>query len=104
MPCQSTRFADPEGTSSAVQRFKAPARKGQSRRRMVQSVEISTTPRAAKAAYDAMLGWFGGCTDARVQLISTYDVGRVGDAATLMVLRSWKRPETTMVAGVARTG
>ena len=27
MPCQSTRFADPEGNASAVQQFKAPARK-----------------------------------------------------------------------------
>jgi hypothetical protein len=35
MPCQSTRFADPEGNSSAVQQFKAPARKSQSRRSMV---------------------------------------------------------------------
>jgi DNA-directed RNA polymerase specialized sigma24 family protein len=104
MPCQSTRFADPEGTSSAVQQFKAPARKGQSRRSMVQSVEMSTTDRGAKAAYDVMRGWFGGCTDARVQLISTYDVGRVGDAATLLVLRSWKRPQATLVVGVARTG
>jgi DNA-directed RNA polymerase specialized sigma24 family protein len=104
MPCQSTRFADPDGTASAVQRFKAPARNRVSRRSMVQAVEMSTTNRRARAAHDAMLGWFGGCSDARVQLISTYEVGRVGDSATLMVLRSWNRPETTMVAGVARTG
>jgi hypothetical protein len=51
-----------------------------------------------------MLGWFGGCTDARVQLISTHLVGQVGDEAMLLVLRSWKRPESTIVAGVARTG
>ena len=44
---------------------------------------MSTTNRSGQAAYDAMLGWFGGCSDARVQLISTYDVGRVGDAAQL---------------------
>jgi hypothetical protein len=104
MPCQSTRFADPDGTASAVQRFKAPARNRLSRRSMVQSVEMSTTNRRAKAAHDAMLSWFGGCSDARVQLMSTYEVGRVGDSATLMVLRSWDRPETTMVAGLARTG
>ena len=104
MPCQSTRFADAEGTSAAVQRFKAPARKGQSRRSMVQSVEMSTTNRSARATYDVMLGWFGGCTDARVQLITTHDVARVGDAAKIVVLRSWKRPATTMVAAVARTG
>ena len=87
-----------------MQQFKAPARKQQSRRSMVQTVEMSTTNSGAKAAYDVMRGWFGGCTDARVQLISTYDVDRVGDDATLLVLRSWKKPETTMVAGVARTG
>ena len=104
MPCQSTRFADPEGIASAAQQFKAPARKSQSRRSMVQTVEMSTTGRSAKAAYDAMLGWFGGCSDARVQLLSTHDVDRVGDDAKLLVLRNWKRPETTMLAGIARTG
>ena len=104
MPCQSTRFADPSGVASAVQQFKAPADKGRSRRSMVQAVEVSTTGRTARAAYDAMLGWFAGCSDARVQLISTHSVGRVGDAATLMVLRSWKRPANTLVAGIARTG
>ena len=104
MPCQSTRFADPEGIASAAQQFKAPARKSQSRRNMVQTVEMSTTGRSAKAAYDAMLGWFGGCSDARVQLLATHDVDRVGDEAKLLVLRNWKRPETTMLAGIARTG
>jgi DNA-directed RNA polymerase specialized sigma24 family protein len=104
MPCQSTRFADPSGVASAVQRFKAPARKNQSQRTMVQAVEVSTSNRSARAAYDAILGWFAGCSDARVQLVSTHDVDRVGDDAKVLVLRSWKRPETTMVAGIARTG
>jgi DNA-directed RNA polymerase specialized sigma24 family protein len=104
MPCQSTRYADPEGTSSAVRRFKAPARAGQPKRSMVQSAEMSATDKAARSSYTAMLGWFGGCSDARVQLLSTYDVDRVGDDAKLLVLRSWKRPASTMVAAVARTG
>ncbi len=104
LPCQSTRFADPEGTSAASRRFKTPAVKHQPRRRMVQSVELSATNRRARMTYDAMLGWFGGCTDARTQLISTHDVGAVGDEAKLLVLRSWKDPGSTMVAGVARTG
>ncbi len=104
MPCQSTRFADPSGTSSAVRQFKAPARKDQPKRTFVQSVEFSASGKGARTSYRTMLGWFGACTDARVQLISTHAVGRVGDDATLMVLRSWKRPETTILAGVARTG
>lgn len=104
MPCQSTRFADAGGVASAVQRFKTPATKAHARRTMVQSVELSTTARSARTAYDAMVGWFAACSDARVQLISTHQVDRVGDEATVLVLRSWKRPETTMVAAVARTG
>ena len=104
MPCQSTRFADPSGTASAVRQFKTPARKGQPRRSLVQSIEVSATAAAARTSYQTMLGWFGGCSDPRMQLISTYAVGRVGDDAMVMVLRSWKRPETTVVAGVARTG
>jgi DNA-directed RNA polymerase specialized sigma24 family protein len=104
MPCQSTRFADPSGTASAVRQYKTPARKGQPRRSLVQSVEVSATAGAARTSYRTMLGWFGGCGDARMQLISTYDVGRIGDDAMVMVLRSWKRPESTVVAGVARTG
>jgi DNA-directed RNA polymerase specialized sigma24 family protein len=104
MPCQSTRFADASGVASAVQRFKAPADKGHPRRTMVQTVELSTSNRSARSAYDAMVGWFSACSDARVQLISTHRVERVGDEATVLVLRSWKRPETTMVASIARTG
>jgi DNA-directed RNA polymerase specialized sigma24 family protein len=104
MPCQSTRFADPSGVASAAQRYKAPAEKGRASRNMVQAVEVSTTSSAAESAYDAMLGWFAGCTDARTQLVSTYDVGAVGDEAKILVLRSWKRPASTMVAGIARTG
>ena len=89
LPCQSTRFADPEGTSAASRRFKTPAVKHQPRRRMVQSVELSATNRRARTTYDAMLGWFGGCTDARTQL----DLhprrrrrGRRGQAARAAVL------------------
>jgi DNA-directed RNA polymerase specialized sigma24 family protein len=104
MPCQSTRFADPSGTAAAVRQYKTPARKGQPRRSLVQSVEVSASARTARTSYQTMLGWFGGCSDARMQLLSTYSVGRVGDDAVVMVLRSWKRPETTVVAGVARTG
>ncbi len=104
MPCQSTRFADPAGTASAVRQFKAPALKDQPRRSLVQSVEVSASGKGARTSYRTMLGWFGGCTDARVQLISSHAVDNVGDDAMLLVLRSWKRPATTILAGVARTG
>ncbi len=104
MPCQSTRFADPSGTSAAVRQFKAPAREKQPRRRVVQSVEMSASGKGARTSYRTMLGWFGGCADARMQLVSTHTVKNVGDEAMLLVLRSWKRPASTVLAGVARSG
>jgi DNA-directed RNA polymerase specialized sigma24 family protein len=104
MPCQSTRFADPSGTSAAVRQFKAPAVGKQPRRSMVQSVEMSSSGQGARTSYRTMLGWFGGCSDARVQLVSTHAVKNVGNDAMLLVLRSWKRPASTIIAGVARSG
>ena len=38
------------------------------------------------------LGWYAGCVDERVQLLSTRRVDRVGDEAMLLVLRDWDRP------------
>jgi DNA-directed RNA polymerase specialized sigma24 family protein len=104
MPCQSTRFADPSGTSAAVRRFTAPAAKKLPRRGFVQSVEMSANGQGARASYRTMLGWFGGCADARMQLVSTQSVENVGDEAMLLVLRSWKSPASTVLAGVARSG
>ncbi len=104
MPCQSTRFADPSGVASAVRRYTARPDKRHPRQIMVQAVEMSTTPDAARTAYVAMVRWFAACSDARVQLLSTHRVTRVGDQAMVIAMRSWKRPRTTMVAGIARTG
>ncbi len=103
LPCQSTRFADPDGTSSGVRQFRS-GRSDQPLRRVSQTAELSASGDGARTAYATMLDWFAGCTDGRVQLLSTYRVDQVGDQAMLMVLRSWDRPETTFLAGVARTG
>ncbi|MEO6511737.1 MAG: hypothetical protein ABIO16_12145 [Nocardioides sp.] len=104
MPCQSTRFADPSGTSAAVRQFKAAAGAKGPQRSLVQSVEMSASGQGARTSYRTMLGWFGGCADARMQLVSTHSVENVGDDAMLLVLRSWKRPASTVLAGVARSG
>jgi DNA-directed RNA polymerase specialized sigma24 family protein len=104
MPCQTTRYADPEGTSAVTARFRAPARKDQPRQSVTQTVEVSGSSDGARSTYATMVGWFAGCTDARMQLVATYDVGQVGDDAKLLVLRSWQRPASTLMAAVARTG
>jgi hypothetical protein len=50
------------------------------------------------------VGWYAGCADDRVQLLSTYRIDGVADEATLLVLRGWAAPASTMVVGIARTG
>jgi hypothetical protein len=54
--------------------------------------------------FNRTLGWYAGCRDERVQLLSTRRLDRVGDEAVLLVLRDWDQPVRTIVVGVARTG
>lgn len=114
--CQQARFADPLGLESFVRTYSAPVAGGPAAaptgrrvaapvvRTAVQSLEASTTPEAAAAAYDVQRSWYAACDAPRLQLISTYEVTGLGDTAGLVVLRSRAQPASTMVVGVARTG
>lgn len=99
MPCQESRFADPKGRATWVRTFER--RGGDSQ--AVQTAELSGGDRAAERAFDAAVGWFAGCREPRVQLLTTHEVRGVGDGAMLLVLRDW-RASAEYVAGVARTG
>ncbi len=102
LPCQREPYADPAGAEALVRTYTGTGiGPGSS---AVQMTESSTTPKAARRTYHTLLDWFGGCTDSRVQLIATRTVEQVGDQALQFVLRSWDRPVTTTVVGVARTG
>ena len=103
-PCQTSRFADPRGRATLVRSFDASAGAGRPTATAVQVAELSRSERAAGRAFDTTAGWYGGCLEPRVQLITTKRVEGVADEAVLMVLRSWSAPGSTYVAGVARTG
>ncbi|MFC4784277.1 hypothetical protein ACT8ZV_07370 [Nocardioides sp. MAHUQ-72] len=103
LPCQQARYADPRGAAALVRTFTARPSRGNDGSQAFQTAEVSTSGKAARRTFDRTLGWYAGCTDRRVQLLSTHEVTGVGDEASLVVLRSWKEP-TTMVVGVARTG
>lgn len=103
LPCQRQAYADPAGSEALVRNF-AGTNARLPRATAVQLVEASTTKRTARSTYRTLVGWFAGCADLRVQLIATRSVEQVGDQAIQMVLRSWNRPVTTYVVGVARTG
>jgi hypothetical protein len=92
------------GIGALVRTFAGTAKKGSGPLTAGQSAEASVDEPAAERTYQTMLGWYAGCTSPRVQLLSTFRVGGVGDEATLMVLRRWTAPVTTQVVGVARTG
>lgn len=101
-PCQSSRFADPKGRATLVRTFRTGA--GNPASSAVQVAEMSATHQAARRAFDTTVGWYAGCVEPRVQLLSTTRVQGVGEDAMLMVLRSWQAPGEMYVAGVARTG
>lgn len=99
LPCQQARFADKQADATLARTFSGP-----NQLTTGQTIEVSASTARAQAAYTAALQWYGGCTDARVQLISTQQVAGVGDHANLIVLRDWATPTHQIVVGVARTG
>ncbi|MGH3332675.1 MAG: sigma factor-like helix-turn-helix DNA-binding protein, partial [Nocardioidaceae bacterium] len=99
--CQQARFADPDGLSAVVRTFEAA---GKPRRSAVQTLEISKSTDQAEKAFATMVGWFAGCEEGPVQLLSTYRVNGVGDRATVLMVRSWSRPVTSFSVAVAQVG
>ena len=101
--CQATRFADPRGKGTLVRKFSTtPAPRV--RRTVVETVEISRSTKASQAAYRTTLGWFAGCTQARLQLLNAYRVRGLGEEAEMLKLRIPNAVRRTYVVGVARTG
>lgn len=99
LPCQQARFADKDADATLARTFSGP-----NQLTTGQTIEVSASTARAEAAYTSALQWYGGCTDARVQLMSTQQVAGVGDRANLVVLRDWAAPAHQIVVGVARTG
>ena len=99
--CQQTRFADPRGRDAFVRKFAAA---GKPRRHYLETVEVSRTPGAAASAYRTTVGWFAGCSEARLQLLNAYSVRRLGERAQMLTLRIPNHVDRTYVVGVARTG
>lgn len=98
--CQAARFADTKGLGTWVRTFTGatPVRD------LVQTVEISNSPGAAKKAYDTTLGWYAGCTVPRIQLVDAYDVTGVGEQAQVLRMRIPDKDPRSFVIGIARTG
>jgi DNA-directed RNA polymerase specialized sigma24 family protein len=97
--CQTARFADTNGLGTWVRTFTTPAP-----RALVQTVEISNSPGAAKRAYDTTLGWYAGCTAPRIQLVDAYVVHGVGEQAQVLRMRIPDQVPRSFLVGVARTG
>jgi DNA-directed RNA polymerase specialized sigma24 family protein len=105
VPCQQARFADPKATGALVRTFAGiPRDKRRPRSSAYQLSELSRSTAGAKRTYQTSIGWYAGCGADQVQLLRTETVAGVGDEATMLVLRGWASPRTTMVVGVARTG
>ncbi len=100
--CQQERFADPVG-SAAVRRFAAVRARNQPRASGVQLAELSSNQPAARRAFATTAQWYAGCAEPATRLASTHTLPRIGDQASLFVLRSY-RPTAVTTVGVARSG
>jgi DNA-directed RNA polymerase specialized sigma24 family protein len=99
--CQRARFADERGLATWVRRLHA---SGSPSRDVVQTVEISESPGAALSTYRTTLGWYAGCTQARVRLTDAYRVTGLGDQAeALELVLAAPKPRSYLVT-VARSG
>jgi hypothetical protein len=99
MPCQGSAFGGrrPEGALTRVFRDGSGGQ-------VVQILQRSKSPAAARQAYTQMAGWLGQCDRPTTQLVSTRTVGGVGDRAMLVGLRQWGKAPQTWSAGLARSG
>jgi DNA-directed RNA polymerase specialized sigma24 family protein len=98
--CQTDRFADPDGLGTWVRKFVTTT----PLRSLVQTVEISNSPGAAKKAYDTTLGWYTGCTVPRIQLVDAYAVQGVGDQAQILRMRIPDQQPRSFLIGIVRSG
>lgn len=99
--CQQTRFADPDGISALVRTFQA---RGNPSRSAVQTIEISKSVAQAKDTFATTVGWYAGCRVGRLQLLTAYEVNRIGDQAHVLMVRVWEKPVTTYSIAVSRVG
>ncbi|MGN6251986.1 MAG: hypothetical protein ACTHNS_09270 [Marmoricola sp.] len=99
-PCQRARFADDRGVAAWVRTLRAA---GRSPARVVQTVEVSATPRAAARAYRTTLDWYADCSAAGGQLLRSWTVRALGDQARAVQVRLGPRQRTWTVV-VARSG
>jgi hypothetical protein len=102
--CQAARFADANGLGTWVRTFATPSPARGPARGLVQTVEISDSPGAAKKAFDTTLGWYAGCTTPRIQLVDAYVVHGVGEEAQILRMRIPDQQPRSFLVGVARTG
>jgi len=104
LPCQLDRYADPRGDATLVRTFTSTTESRQEALAITQVTEVSSGSRASERAFRTAATWFAGCAETRVQLYATRTPQGVGDESVQLVLRSWARPVTTYVVGIARTG
>jgi DNA-directed RNA polymerase specialized sigma24 family protein len=103
-PCQRRAYADPRASTALVRNFTARHEQGKPRLAVVEAMELSATEQAAKVGYATANRWFAACSMPQMQLVGVRRIQHLGDDAQQYVLRSWSRPASTYVLGVARTG
>jgi DNA-directed RNA polymerase specialized sigma24 family protein len=103
-PCQRRAYADPKASTALVRNFTAHHEKGKPQLAVVEAMELSEDEQAARSGYATANRWFAACSVPQMQLVGVRRIQHLGDDAQQYVLRSWNRPASMFVIGVARTG
>lgn len=99
--CRQAPFPDPHRRTGQVRAFRAAGRPD---RVAVQRVEVSKSASSAQQAYATALAWYAQCEMGRLQLVDSYRVDGVGDAAAALRFRLWTHPTTGYWVALARVG
>jgi hypothetical protein len=99
--CAGGRYASPRPEQGLARTFVGERRKDET---VVQSVEVSGSKQAARAAFRTKERWYAGCQAPRVQLMQAYTAERDNASVSMLSMRVWSEPVRTMTVGVARSG
>ena len=79
--CQPRRGADAHALQTLTRGLRGPKN-----RTALQTVEVSASAKATRAAYDTAVGWFAGCAQRGVQLVDSHRLVGVGDQSVVLDL------------------
>lgn len=97
--CPTRRFADPDPLKVFVRAYTS-----SDDDRVAQSIEVSRSASASRAAYRDLVGFYANCEHPRVRLYDAYTVKRPFGDFQILRLQSFRDPSRFISVGFAQSG